>query len=54
MKNNHIKTNLLKIQHAVSIRENENIRFCTFLKDEDRDKVNSIVHRLHEKILVVL
>lgn len=50
MKNNYIETDLSKIKHLASIRENENIRFRIFLKGKDSDKVDSIVHRLHEEI----
>jgi len=50
MKNNYIETDLSKIKHLSSIRENENIRFRTFLKGKDGAKVDSIVHRLHEEI----
>ena len=50
MKNNHIETDLLKIKRFASIREKENIRFRTFLKGKDSDKVDSIVHRLNEEL----
>jgi len=46
----NIETDLLKIQHLATIRENENIRFRSFLKSKDGDKVDSIVHRLHKEI----
>ena len=50
MKINHIERDLSKIKHLASIRENENIRFRTFLKGQDNAKVDKIVHRLHEEI----
>ena len=45
-----METDLSKIKHLASIRENENMRFRTFLKGKDGDKVDVIVHRLHEEI----
>ena len=50
MKNHHIETDLSKINHLASIREDENFRFRAFLKSKDSDKVDTIVHRLHEEI----
>ena len=46
----YLETNLSKIEHLASVRENENIRFRTFLKSKDGVKVDSIVHRLHDEI----
>ena len=50
MKNYHIETNLSKIQHFVAIREDENYRFQSFLKSKDSNKVDQIVHRLHDEL----
>ena len=50
MKNHHIETNLSEIQHLASIREDENYRFRRFLKSKESDKVDRIVHRLHDEI----
>ena len=47
----YLETNLSKIEHLASIRENENIRFRTFLKNKDDVKVDEIVHRLHDEII---
>jgi Fe-S-cluster containining protein len=46
----YIETNLSKIKQFADIRENENIRFRTFLKGKDEKKIDSIVHRLHKEI----
>jgi hypothetical protein len=46
----YIETNLSKIKQFADIRENENIRFRTFLKGKDGKKIDSIVHRLHKEI----
>jgi len=46
----HIETDLSKIKHLASIRENENIRFRAFLKNKDDVRVDGIVHRLHDEI----
>jgi len=45
-----IETDLSKIKQLATVRENENIRFRSFLKSKDGDKVDSIVHRLHKDI----
>jgi Fe-S-cluster containining protein len=45
----YLETNLLKIKQLAAKREDENFRFRTFLKGKDPDKVDGIVHRLHEK-----
>jgi hypothetical protein len=45
-----IETNLEKIQQLASVRENENYRFRGFLKSRDSDKVDKIVHRLHDEL----
>jgi len=41
---------LAKIKRLAAIREDENIRFRTFLKGKDSVKIDSIVHRLHKEI----
>jgi len=46
----HIETNLSKIEHLAHVREDENFRFRAFLKEKDGEKVDRIVHRLHEEI----
>ena len=43
-------TELTKIKQLAAIRENENIRFRTFLKGKDGVKIDKIVHRLHKEI----
>ena len=43
-------TDLSKIKHLASVRENENFRFRTFLKCGDSDRIDSIVHKLHDEI----
>ena len=48
--NCYLETNLLKIKHLASIRENENFRFRVFLKGKDGDRIDRIVHRLHKEI----
>ncbi|MDR1130630.1 MAG: YkgJ family cysteine cluster protein [Prevotellaceae bacterium] len=48
----YIETNLLKIKKLADIREDENYRFRAFLKSRDSKKVDSIVHRLHEEIII--
>ena len=45
-----LETNLLKIRHAAIKREDENYRFRSFLKWKDPDRVDSIVHRLHDEM----
>ncbi|MDR1676561.1 MAG: YkgJ family cysteine cluster protein [Tannerella sp.] len=50
MKNDYIETDLSKIKHLASVRENENIRFRTYLKGKDLIKVDRIVHQLHKEI----
>jgi Fe-S-cluster containining protein len=46
----HIETNLSKIKHLASLREDENLRFRAFLKGKDGDKVDTVVHHLHKEI----
>ena len=46
-----IEPDLSTIRHLASVREEENIRFRTFLKSKDDAKVDSIVHRLHDEIV---
>ena len=50
MKHNYLETNLLKIKRLADIREDENYRFRAFLKGKDFDKIDKIVHRLHDEI----
>jgi Fe-S-cluster containining protein len=50
MNGNHIETDLQKIKHLSSIRENENINFRIFLKSMDERRVDNIVHLLHKEI----
>ena len=50
MNNQYLETNLLKIRHLASVREDENYRFRKFLKGKDGDKIDHKVHRLHDEI----
>jgi len=50
MRHNNLETNLLKIKRLADIREDENYRFRAFLKGKDFDKIDKIVHRLHDEI----
>ena len=50
MNNRHLETNLSKIQQIASVREDENYRFRRFLKSKESDKVDKIVHRLHDEL----
>ena len=47
----YIEKDLIKIKRLAAIRENENIRFRTFLKGKDGVKVDRIVHQLHRDIV---
>jgi hypothetical protein len=51
MKNNDIETDLIKIKHLASIKENENMRFRTFLKGQNDLEIDTIVHQLHEELI---
>ena len=51
MKNHPFETNLLNIKNLASVREDENYRFRIFLKNKDSEKVDRIVHRLHDEII---
>ncbi|MDR1974403.1 MAG: YkgJ family cysteine cluster protein [Bacteroidales bacterium] len=44
------ETDLGKIEALADIREDENIRFRTFLKGKNSEDVDEIVHRLHSEI----
>jgi Fe-S-cluster containining protein len=44
------ETDLSKIERLASIREDENLRFRVFLKNKESDKIDKIVHRLHNEI----
>ena len=46
----HIETDLSKIKHLATIREDENFRFRTFLKGKDSVKIDNIALRLHKEI----
>jgi hypothetical protein len=48
-----IETNLTKIAALAEIREEENIRFRSFLKGSD-EEVDEIVHRLHSEMASVI
>jgi Fe-S-cluster containining protein len=50
MTNYKLETDLLKINHLASIRADENYRFRRFLKGKESDKIDRIVHRLHDEI----
>jgi Fe-S-cluster containining protein len=47
---NLLETNLSKIKRLAEVREDENYRFRSFLKGKDSDKIDRIVHRLHDEI----
>jgi Fe-S-cluster containining protein len=47
----YIETDLSKIKQLATIRENENIRFRTFLKSKDGVELDCIVHQLHKDIV---
>ena len=42
-------TDLVKIKHLGEINEDENFRFRSWLKMQDPDKIDKIVHRLNQK-----
>ena len=50
MMNHYVETDLSKIKHLASIREDENFRFRTFLKDKNSGTIDHIVHRLHDEL----
>jgi len=45
-----LELNIEKIEQIRKMKENENLRFRTFLKGQDNKKVDRIVHRLNEEI----
>ncbi|WP_117879247.1 YkgJ family cysteine cluster protein [Aureibaculum luteum] len=45
-----LELNIEKIEQIGNLKENENLRFRTFLKGQDSIKVDGIVHRLNEEI----
>lgn len=47
---NNIEIDLVKIEELSRLREKENIRFRSYLKGQDSDKIDSIVHRLNQEI----
>jgi Fe-S-cluster containining protein len=47
---NKIELNLEKISTIAKQKERENIAFRTFLKMQDEEKIDTIVHSLHKKI----
>jgi len=51
MKNHYVETDLLKIKHLSSVREDENYRFRKFLKDKENEKIDRIVRRLHDELI---
>jgi len=50
----HLETNLSKIKQIAAKREDENFRFRAFLKNRDGKEIDSIVHRLHAKIVPLI
>ena len=48
--NYQLETNLSEIRHLAAVREKENYRFRTFLKGKYSERVDRIVHRLHDEI----
>jgi len=51
MRNYPLEANLSKIKHLATVREKENYRFRTFLKGKNDEKVDRIVHRLHDELI---
>lgn len=45
-----LELNIEKIEQIRKMKENENLRFRTFLKGQDNKKVDRVVHRLYEEI----
>ncbi len=45
-----LELNIEKIEQIRKMKENENLRFRTFLKGQDNKKVDRVVHRLNEEI----
>ena len=45
------ETNLLKIKQIASVKNDENFRFRSYLKSKDSDKIDSIVHQLHDELI---
>ncbi len=45
-----LETNLKNIAQIAKLKQNENTAFSRFLKDQDIEKVDGIVHRLYEEI----
>jgi Fe-S-cluster containining protein len=48
--NDYIETDLDEIKYLASVRENENLRFRSFLKTKNGAKVDSFVHQLHQSL----
>lgn len=48
--NKNIETELEKIEELGKLREKENLEFRTYLKGQDPDKIDKIVHRLNFEI----
>lgn len=46
-----LELNIEKISRISQQKENENYRFRSFLKGQDSDKVDEIVHRLYKEIV---
>lgn len=46
----NIELDILKIEKAGKLRRNENFDFRAFLKGQDPDKIDRIVHRLNREI----
>jgi Fe-S-cluster containining protein len=46
----HLETDLEKIRELGHLREDENYRFRTFLKNRNAHKIDLLVHRLNEEI----
>ena len=47
----YLETNLLKIKQIASVKNDENFRFRSYLKSKDSDKIDSIVHQLHDELI---
>ena len=45
-----LEINIKNIQQIAQRKKNENLSFHSFLKEQDFDKVDEIVHRLYEEI----
>lgn len=47
---NELELNLEKISMYAKARESENLRFRSFLKGQDSDKIDNMIHRINEEV----